>query len=70
MTMAARASEIASLTSGEVMVRVLGRPSMVSRPRISMESSLPLTIGRALPIWSLISSAVRSPMMRLWRRRT
>ena len=42
-----------------------GRPFNRFRPLISMDSS-PSSKGQAEPIWILISSAVRSPISRLY----
>ena len=56
------------MTSALVSGMVRGRPAIRSRPRTSMCSSR--SSGRAAPIWILTSSAVRSPIMRLYFLRT
>jgi len=56
------------VTSVLVTMTVFGRPEIWSRPRTSIASSF--CSGTALPIVILISSAVRSPIVRLWRRFT
>ena len=63
-TMIEMGSARASRISASVMVRVLGIPSMRSRPLISMVMGS--SRGKAEPISSLICSAVRSPMSRLY----
>ena len=55
---------MASMTSDEVIGIVRGRPAIRSRPRTSIWSSR--SSGSAVPIWILTSSAVRSPIMRLY----
>ena len=55
---------MASMTSDEVIGMVRGRPAMRSRPRTSIDSSR--SSGSAVPIVILTSSAVRSPIIRLY----
>ena len=61
-----KGSNIASRTSWLVMVIVFGSPATMSRPFTSIVVSFPR--GKADPIRNLISSAVRSPIMRLYAR--
>ena len=58
---------IASVISVEVIGMVRGRPAIMSRPLTSMVSGS--SIGRAEPMAIFTSSAVRSPIMRLYLRR-
>ena len=58
---------IASVTSVEVMGMVRGRPAIMSRPLTSIV--IGSSIGSAEPMAILISSAVRSPIIRLYLRR-
>ena len=58
---------MASMTSELVSGMVRGRPATRSRPRTSSVSSR--SSGRAVPMAILTSSAVRSPIMRLYLRR-
>ena len=55
---------MASMTSELVTGMVRGRPAMRSRPRTSIWSSR--SSGRAVPICIFTSSAVRSPIWRLY----
>ena len=57
-------SSIASMTSDEVIGIVRGRPAIRSRPRTSIDSSR--SSGSAVPIVIFTSSAVRSPIIRLY----
>ena len=59
---------MASMTSELVIGMVRGRPAIRSRPRTSIVSSR--SSGRAVPMAILTSSAVRSPIMRLYFLRT
>ena len=59
-----RGASIASITSELVIGIVRGRPAMRSRPRTSICSSR--SSGSAVPIWIFTSSAVRSPIIRLY----
>ena len=61
-------SSIASITSELVIGIVRGSPAIRSRPRTSIWSSR--SSGRAVPIAILTSSAVRSPIIRLYFLRT
>ena len=58
---------IASVISVDVMGIVRGRPAIRSRPLTSIRSGS--SSGSAEPIWIFTSSAVRSPIMRLYLRR-
>jgi len=66
--MVPRLSPSASVTSCEVRVMMRGRPATWSRPRTSMVSGS--SSFMALPMVILTSSAVASPMTRLYLRRT
>ena len=59
---------MASAACAVVIVRFFGRPVSISRPRISI-SSLRAS-GNAAPMFILISSAVRSPIIMLNSRFT
>ena len=56
----------ASRTSSAWMVTFLGRPSTRLRPLISTKALMVSSVGKAEPMRILISSAVRSPMSRLY----
>src|SRR4051794_15218424 len=68
VTICWRGVSSASITSELVSGMVLGKPAMRSRPRTSMCSSR--SSGNAAPIAIFTSSAVRSPIIRLYFLRT
>src|SRR3990172_172407 len=66
-TMIRTGSDSASRTSSEWRLSALGTPETMSRPLISLDSEKP---GKAVPIATLICSAVGSPINRLYFRFT
>ncbi len=67
-TMAPTCSSMASRTSSGDRMTVFGSPVIRSRPRTS--ALISSFMGHAVPMATLISSAVRSPMAMPYSRRT